>query len=594
MAPMNLRNRVNGATSEDNTNETRNNEHQTPLTLETFMRAISNLGQAQQQNVNPLPNGHGKLSEFKRLTPPTFEGATDPLKAEKWVTEMEKAFLVVRCTDVEKVDYAAYMLQEDAYDWWRMVKCQHENDTEAFTWEMFKNEFFNQYFPKSVRREKEREFSRLEQGNKTVAEYEASFARLAKFAPDLVAMEESRARRFEEGLRASIRQANRLGGQKSSGGNSKQTFWKGNDRKRNYGGGNENPNQQGKQPKRTCQKCGKEHLGECRKGTDGCFNSYNNNDQKKTQARVFAMTKEDVETSPTIVTGIMFVYENPAYVLIDSGATHSFINPMLVKKLGKSLSILDAPFCVSTPSGKCLEASSILKDCLLLIEGHVLTADLVVLGIHDFDIILGMDWLSKHYATIECHEKEVLFQPSGVPSFRFVGAKSKPRIPIITAMKARRILNKGCVGYLASLIELPENGLPANQVPVVQEFIDVFPEYLPGLPPDREIKFSIDLVPGTAPISKAPYRMAPSELKELKVQLQELMDKGFIRPSFSPWGAPVLFVKKKDGTLRLCIDYRELNKVEALGQLLQSLSGVLHELLWASSVKLWFMTKTLY
>ncbi|KAL5575229.1 hypothetical protein UlMin_016928 [Ulmus minor] len=183
MAPMNLRNRVEGATSGDNTNETRNNEHQTPLTLETFMRAISNLGQAQQQNVNPPPNGHGKFSEFKRLTPPTFEGATDPLKAEKWVTEMEKAFLVVRCTDAEKVDYAAYMLQEDAYDGWRM------------------------YFPKSVRREKEREFSRLEQGNKTVAEYEASFARLAKFAPDLVATEESRARRFEEGLRASIRQA---------------------------------------------------------------------------------------------------------------------------------------------------------------------------------------------------------------------------------------------------------------------------------------------------------------------------------------------------------------------------------------------------
>ena len=96
--------------------------------------------------------------------------------------------------------------------------------------------------------------------------------------------------------------------------------------------------------------------------------------------------------------------------------------------------------------------------------------------------------------------------------------------------------------------------------PVVCDFIDVFPEDLPGLPPIREIEFTIDLVPGTSPISIPPYRMAPAELKELKTQLEELQDKGFIRPSASPWEAPVLFAKKKDGSLRLCIDYRKLNR----------------------------------
>ena len=88
----------------------------------------------------------------------------------------------------------------------------------------------------------------------------------------------------------------------------------------------------------------------------------------------------------------------------------------------------------------------------------------------------------------------------------------------------------------------------------------MFPEELPGLPPPQEIEFSIELVPGTQPISIPPYRIAPTEMKELKSQLQELTDKGFIRPSMSPWGAPVLFVKKKDESLRMCIDYRQLNK----------------------------------
>ncbi|GJZ08045.1 putative reverse transcriptase domain-containing protein [Tanacetum coccineum] len=100
-----------------------------------------------------------------------------------------------------------------------------------------------------------------------------------------------------------------------------------------------------------------------------------------------------------------------------------------------------------------------------------------------------------------------------------------------------------------------------EDVPIVQNFPEVFPEDLPGLPPTRQVEFQIDLVPGAAPVARAPYRLAPSEMKELSEQLKELSDKGFIRPSSSPWGAPVLFVKKKDGSFRMCIDYRELNKL---------------------------------
>ncbi|KAA0064121.1 pol protein [Cucumis melo var. makuwa] len=111
------------------------------------------------------------------------------------------------------------------------------------------------------------------------------------------------------------------------------------------------------------------------------------------------------------------------------------------------------------------------------------------------------------------------------------------------------------------MVDTKEVDVSLSSEPVVRDYLDVFPEELPGLPPHREIEFAIELEPGTVPISRAPYRMAPAELKELKVQLQELLDKGFIRPSVLPWGAPVLFVKKKDGSMRLCIDYKELSKV---------------------------------
>nr|GFB49709.1 putative reverse transcriptase domain-containing protein [Tanacetum cinerariifolium] len=110
-------------------------------------------------------------------------------------------------------------------------------------------------------------------------------------------------------------------------------------------------------------------------------------------------------------------------------------------------------------------------------------------------------------------------------------------------------------------VEDKSKGKQLKDVPIVRDFPEVFPEDLPGLPPIRPVEFQIDLVPGAAPVARKPYRLAPFEMKELAKQLKELSDKGFIRPSSSPWGAPVLFVKKKDGLFRMCIDYQELNKL---------------------------------
>jgi hypothetical protein len=155
------------------------------------------------------------------------------------------------------------------------------------------------------------------------------------------------------------------------------------------------------------------------------------------------------------------------------------------------------------------------------------------------DIILGTDWLSRHQAVIDIAARAVEIH--------------SPTCGEITLY----LLNQGCTRSCAfTMIESP-----VERILVVCEYPDVFLDELPGMPPDKDIEFAIELQLGTAPISKRPYRMPPAELAELKKQLQELLDKGFIRPSTSPWGCPAMFVKKKDERLRLCVDYRPLNAV---------------------------------
>jgi hypothetical protein len=159
-------------------------------------------------------------------------------------------------------------------------------------------------------------------------------------------------------------------------------------------------------------------------------------------------------------------------------------------------------------------------------------------------VILGMDWLSKHKGIINCAKKAVRLTTSSGKEMEYVAEN------LVTdkAASNRVVLNQ-------------LDAASTMDVRTISEFLDVFPEELPGMPPDHEIEFVIELVPGTAPIFKRPYRMVANQLAELKEQLQELLDKGYIHPSASPWGAPIIFVPKKDGTQRMCVDYRSLNEV---------------------------------
>ena len=280
-----------------------------------------------------------------------------------------------------------------------------------------------------------------------------------------------------------------------------------------------------------------------------------------TPARTSAMRAREDPNIPGVIAGTFTLFDIALYALIDPGSTHSYICMDQVNDKLPAVDLLSYDLLVTSPLGHSVRVNRVYKNCPLMVHNREFLVDLIALPFHEFDLILGMDWLSKHQAIVDCDKKIVLLKCPDLLEVTIQGIRSESVLKIMSVMKARRFLRKGCEAFLALTLDSKREQVNLEDIPVIKEFPDVFPEELPGVPPEREVDTSIEVVQGMTPISRTPYRMAPTELKELKTQLQELLDKGFIRSSVSPWGAPVLFVKKKDGTLRMCIDYRQINKV---------------------------------
>ncbi|GJW05279.1 putative reverse transcriptase domain-containing protein [Tanacetum coccineum] len=211
-------------------------------------------------------------------------------------------------------------------------------------------------------------------------------------------------------------------------------------------------------------------------------------------AKVYMVGNAGTNPDSNVVTGTFLLNDRYASILFDTGADRSFVSTAFIYLIDITPTTLDHFYEVELADGKIIGINTIIWGCTLNFLNNPFNINLMLVELGSFDVIIGMDWLSKYHAVIDCAEKIVLF-----------------------------------------------------------------PEELPGLPPTRQVEFQID--PGAALVAPAPYRLAPSEMKELSEQRQELSVKGFIRPSSSPWGAPVLFLKKKDGSFQMCIDYRELNKL---------------------------------
>eukprot|EP00253_Pinus_taeda_P012142 PITA_12142 len=561
--------------------------------------------------------------EFRKIKPPHFDGEQEEA-AEAWLINMNKYFQLYEYDHNLKARLAIFQLQGKATLWWEEVKIVKGVTEQSITWDSFQRFFKERYLTERFYDEKAREFHDLRLGQQTMDEFITRFTSLLRYVP-YIREEKAKVQRFVSSLppymreriefdnpksmdevirkaRICYQQSKQKGETASRKWNEKKNFKtvgnnKGicNNGNKGAGKGTNNrftarstskfrsannskvseqqirlDNEGTARPPVQCWGCeGPHYIKNCpqRKGTEQLSQIHEASTVGEVGRSVprinAALEDRQAEYQPTMVEFEGKISNLTISVLIDPGATLSYVNPKVVERCNLQSAKFKNPWLVQLATGAKRRVTAKINDCSFTIADQPITADLNILPLGSYDILISMDWVEKHWSLVDCKTKVIYYRDQQGNSKEMQGIRRPVQVRPITANQLVKCVRKGCQVYAIQVgyVNSKDKSASLNNIPVIQEFTDVFPEEIPGLPPRRNIDFTIELVRGAAPVSRAPYRMSVPELTELKMQLQELLDKNYIRPSVSPWGAPVLFVRKKDGTLRMCIDYRQLNKL---------------------------------
>ncbi|XP_047173236.1 uncharacterized protein LOC124841097 [Vigna umbellata] len=503
---------------------------------------------------------------------------------------MERIYNAKRCPDDNRLAFTEYLLTGEASHWWTSMKMILADAQSPMMWEVFGSKFYEEYFPDSVRFAKEVEFLQLVQGGMFVSEYTSKFKHLVRFNT-MATSEEWQCRKFENGLIsdlkllisslciksfpamvqrakvleknvAEVEQQKKQLQQASRGPISSRNNV--NSRRAPYArlalpstsGGSQSQSlvaasRSGQQGTVTCFQCeGPHYRSSCSQLAGGKYGTRcRRNGHLESECNMGGRAVMRPPNVGRVQQGRGGRAQAVGRVYAITGA----------KAASSAESEMQFDLVVSTPAADEVRTSTVCVRCPIEVEGRRYKVNLICLPLQGLEVILGMDWLAVNRILIDCGEKKLVF-----PS------EEEEECPV-TLGQLKEDIMEGASCFLimthsdeefedSSHGRSSSNKLSGGRS-IVDEFPDVFLDEVPGLPPPREVEFTIDLVSTAGPISIAPYRMSPAELIELKKQIKELMDKQFIRPSASPWGAPVLLVKKKDGSFRLCVDYRQLNKL---------------------------------
>ncbi|GJX51583.1 putative reverse transcriptase domain-containing protein [Tanacetum coccineum] len=522
-------------------------------------------------------------ADFMKCQPLNFKGNEGVVGLTRWIEKMESVFNISGCDIENHVKFATCTLLGAALTWWNSQIRTLGPDAYSMTWEVLKKKMMDKYCLQGEIEKLEIKLWNLKVKRNDLPTYTERFQELTLIFFQTKTLDETieltndlmdqKLRTYAERQTDNKRKAD--DSSRNNQGHQQQPFKRQNVAKvYNIGAGEKKP-YGGSLPKvvpkgNGCFECGapRHFKRDCPKlkNKDGG----NGNAQGWVYAVGNAEKNGNASRNPdsNVVTGTFLLNNRYASILFDTGADRSFISTAFSSLIDIAPTLLENSYDVELADGKIVRIDTIIRGCTLNFLNHPFNIDLMPVELGSFDVIIGMDWLRRCHAVIVCDEKLVRI-PYGNETLIFCGDESnngrESRLTIISCSKAQEYMAKGCQIFLAQISAKKEEdkskGKQLKDVPIVRDFPEVFPEDLPCLPPARTVEFQIDLIPGAALVALAPYRLAPSKMKELSEQLQELSDKGFIRPSSSPWGAPVLFVKKKDGSFRMCIDYRELNKL---------------------------------